>query len=64
MNKFIGNVEIVFDDIKILFDYLRKEYNVQPFQVKFVNNENGVSKVQLTNKIGELFAEVGEIIKI
>lgn len=42
---------------EMMIQYIKQEYNVQPFQIKFTNK----NKVQLTNKLGELFAEIGEI---
>lgn len=44
---------------EMMIQYIKQEYNVQPFQIKITDN----NKVQLTNKLGELFAEIGEIKK-
>jgi hypothetical protein len=41
-----------------MYEYIKKEYGVNQFQVKIIDNK----RVQLTNKLGETFAEIGEII--
>jgi hypothetical protein len=41
-----------------MYDYIKKEYGVNQSQVKIIDNK----RVQLTNKLGEVFAEIGEII--
>lgn len=43
-----------------MYKYIKKEYGVNQFQVKIVDNK----RVQLTNKLGEIFAEIGEIITV
>ena len=43
-----------------MYKYIKKEYGVNQFQVKIVDNK----RVQLTNKLGEVFAEIGEIITL
>lgn len=43
-----------------MYEYIKKEYGVNQFQVKIIDNK----RVQLTNKLGETFAEIGEIITL
>lgn len=59
--KYFTHTSIVIDiteDLDDMYKYIKKEYGVNHFQVKIVDNK----RVQLTNKLGETFAEIGEII--
>lgn len=49
-------------DIQHVYEIIRKYWGVQPFQVKFKYNEyTKFYEVILTNKLGEVFAVIGDI---
>lgn len=61
--KYFTNTSIVIDitvNLDNMYKYIKKEYGVNQFQVKIIDNK----RVQLTNKLGETFAEIGEIITL
>lgn len=61
--KYFTNTSTVIDitvNLDNMYKYIKKEYGVNQFQVKIIDNK----RVQLTNKLGETFAEIGEIITL
>ena len=50
----------ITENLDKMYDYIKKEYSVNQHQVKIIDGK----RVQLTNKLGETFAEIGEIITV
>lgn len=61
--KYFSHTSTVIDiteNLDNMYNYIKKEYGVNQFQVKIIDDK----RVQLTNKLGEVFAEIGEIITL